>query len=66
MESKKKEPSTADGDTGKYFTRKAMAGRRGRACQAQQTDQGIPGKESSIADVLLDDQVHLMMPKHKD
>lgn len=40
---------------GNNFTRKAMAGRRMRACRAQQIDQGMPGKESSIADVQLDD-----------
>lgn len=65
MESKK-EPLMADSDAGKYFMRKAMAGRRVRACQAQQTDQGIPGKEGSAVDVLLDDQAPLMIPKHKD
>lgn len=43
MDSKKSEPRMVYGDTGKYFTRKAMAGRRElaerskqiRACQAR-------------------------------
>lgn len=56
----------AVGDTGKYFRRKLMAGREAGTCQAWQTDQGIPGKERSTTDVLLDDQAHLMIPKHKD